>query len=383
MRNLFLTAASAAAFSVPASSPLVAYDGRTLTNGSTVTFDWVGVAARISLNNSFTYATVTITDACAVGNKFVVRLTAEGFSDLDVATFYTRAGTFNYTLFGDAGRSNFVGASAELTLVKAVEARFTQCDPSVGSGLSLDAFESDGAFLAPAARARRMEIIGDSITCGDLVYCVNAVGARFSVANGLWSDSHAASYGSRVCAALNASCSTIAWGGMGLIQNDVISWTWPTLPTVYESTLGWSVNQRGEGAPLQYPYNFSSSPPPSAVIIALGTNDAAGNFNNASFAARFVAEYVTFASQISTRYAAANDGAGPFLFIANGTCMTTVFAPSVALVVTALNARGLRATTLDLTLPNGTHCSCGHPSADEHLVMAGKALETIRKETGW
>lgn len=223
-------AAAAAANTVAATSGLVAWEGRTVTINNTISFDWVGVSARILVTNNFTYATVTIADACAGGNKFVVRLRGEGAPPLDVATFYTRAGTFEYTLFATAGHANFVGASAELTLIKAVEARFTACDAGAGAGLAVAAFTSDGAFIPPAPKARRLEILGDSITAGDLLVCADsALGAHFSAPNALWSDSHAASYGSRLCAALDAACTTIAWGGMGLIQNDVRSWTWPTM----------------------------------------------------------------------------------------------------------------------------------------------------------
>ena len=315
----------------------------------------------------------------------MVRLSGEGFSSVDVATFYTRAGTAAYTLFGDAGRASFTGASAEFTLIKAVEARFTQCLPEGGAGLGLLSFSSDGAFLPPAPRKRRMEVLGDSISAGDLLLCTDsASGAPFAAANALWSDSHAASYGSRVCAALGAACTTIAWGGMGLVQNDVPSWTWPTIPDVYPSALAWPVSERGPGAPLDHPWNFSAAPPPDAVVVALGTNDAAGGFSNATFAARYVARYVGFVTGIASTYAAARGGKGPAFFLVNATCMTAVYAPSVARVAQLLAAQGtVDVTVLDLALPNATRCACGHPSSDQHLVMAQRALPTIRAVMGW
>ena len=373
------------AATIPASSPLVALDGRSIPGpDASIIFDWVGFAARIVVTNNFTFASATISDFCAGGNKFVVRLAAEGFRSVDVATFYTRKGTFEYTLFGDAGRANFIGAAAELTLIKAVEARFTQCLPENNTGLSLLTFSSDGAFLPPAPAKRRLEVLGDSISSGDLVYCADsAMGAPFAAANSLWADNHAASYGSRLCAALNASCTTVAWGGLGLIQNDVPSWTWPTIPDVYGSALAWPVGERGEGAPLDHPWNFSAAPPPDGVLIALGTNDAAGNFNNSSFAARFVAKYVSFAAGIAATYAGARGGAGPLFFLVNGTCMTSVYAPSVALVAAQLGARGVHAQIIDLTLPNGARCACGHPSDANHLAMAQKALPVLREALGW
>lgn len=369
---------------IVAASSLVEYEGRTIIAGSDVVFDWVGVSARFSLSNNLTYATVTITDACAGGNKFVVRLSAEGFASVDVAHFYTRVGTYEYTLFGDVGRANFVGDVAHFSLIKAVEARFTQCYPENNEGLALKSFASDGVFVAPAPRARRLEFIGDSITCGDLVYCADsAMGAPFTAANTLWSDSHAASYGSRLCAALNASCTTIAWGGLGLIQNDVPSWTWPTIPDVYGSALAWPVSVRGQGAPLDHPWNFSSAPPPDGVFIALGTNDAAGNFSNATFAARYVTKYVEFVTTIAVTYKASNGGAGPFFFLANSTCMTDVYAASVALVAEQLSGQGFRAQIIDYSLPGGAHCDCGHPSDANHLEMARAALPVIKRVTGW
>ena len=268
---LLLLSQGPLARSLPALSPLVVVSGRAIPSPPTaLAFDWVGVAARVRVLNNFTFITATITDLCAGGNKFIVRLAAEGFTDLDVASFYTRAGTHEYNLFGDAGRANFVGSDAELTLIKAVEARFTMCDPVANHALVLQSFDSDAPFLPPAARTRRLEVLGDSITAGDLVYCADKMGAHFSPANALWADNHAQSYGSRLCSALGAECSTIAWGGMGLIQNDVRSWTWPTIPVVYESALAYPVIARGPGAPLDYPWDFKNAPPPDGVIINLG-----------------------------------------------------------------------------------------------------------------
>lgn len=379
-----LCRSSAAANVISANSPLVAIEGRTIAGpAGGLIYDWVGVSARVAVSNNLTFVTATINDTCAGGNKFVVRATAEGFTNVDVATFFTQRGVNTYVLFGDAGRASFIGSVAEFTLIKAVEARFTGCLPENGQGLTLLSFASDGAFVPPAPRARRLEIIGDSITAGDLVYCANAAGAHYSTANTLWSDSHSASYGSRLCAALGAACTTIAWGGMGMVQNDVRSWTWPTIPDVWPSALGWPVFERGQGAPLDHAWNFSAAPPADAVIIALGTNDAAGDFSNATFAERYVNAYVSFTRGVATTYAAANRGQGPEFFLVNGTCMTTVYAPFVATIASQLAAKGLHATILDLTLPGGARCACGHPSDMDHLAMANGALPIIKQVMGW
>jgi hypothetical protein len=144
------------------------------------------------------------------------------------------------------------------------------------------------------------------------------------------------------------------------------------------------VSARGQGAPLDHPWNFSAAPPPDAVVIGLGTNDAAGGFENATFAARYVAAYVSFVTGIASTYAAARGGLGPVFFLVNATCMTAVYAPSVARVAQLLAAQGaVHATVLDLALPGAAKCACGHPSSDQHLAMAQRALPTLRSVMGW
>ena len=70
-----------------------------------------------------------------------------------------------------------------------------------------------------------------------------------------------------------------------------------------------------------------------------------------------------------------------FFFLANATCMTNVYAASVALVAEQLS--GFRVTIIDYSLPGGAHCDCGHPSDMNHLEMARAALPVIKRVTGW
>lgn len=374
-----LFVASQTVNTITGSSPLVAWSGRTIasSNGS-VTFDWVGVSARVAVTNNFSQVIVRISDFCVAGNKFVVRLSGEGVASLDVAEFYTRVGAHDYVLFAAAGRANFWGAVAEVTLIKAVEARFTQCYPENNQGLALDSFSTDGAFMPPSPRSRHMEVIGDSITAGDLVFCQDSMGAHFSTNNTLWSDSHAVSFGSRLCTALGASCSTIAWGGMGLLANDNTS-PFPMMPDVYGSALAWPVALRGPAEPMDHPYDFKSAVPPDAVLINLGTNDATyGRFDNATFTAAFVARYIDFVLNITRAYARSDMN----FFIGFGP-MNEAYAPAVSAVVAALTGRSVKATAVNYTLPNGARCQCGHPSDADHLVMAQTALPVIKRVMGW
>ena len=47
------------------------------------------------------------------------------------------------------------------------------------------------------------------------------------------------------------------------------------------------------------------------------------------------------------------------------------------------NIGNVASYVVDLSLPNGTRCECGHPSADQHLVMAQRALAVVKGAMGW
>lgn len=201
-------------------------------NGS-VTGDWAGVSAAFTVSNNFTYVLAEIADSCAGGNKLGVELTGEGAVGLRVATFYTSPQVRTYVLFAAAGRLSFTGASATFVVQKLVEARFTQCGGNT-SRLEFLRFGTDGAFLPPPPPApRRLEVLGDSITSGDLVFCPTRL------PNALWADDWGVSYEALLCARFGADCSTVSWGGMGLVANDVPTWTWPFFPDIYNWTAAW------------------------------------------------------------------------------------------------------------------------------------------------
>lgn len=375
-------ATSVSSNAVSASSPLVSWSGRVWQTGDgAISADWAGVSARVSVTNNFTYVRVVVNDTCAGGNKFAVKLVdAQGVADWPVGAFYTEPGQQVYTLFAAAGRLSYWGPTATLAVTKDVEARFTQC----AQGVTFLSFVSDGAFLPPPLPTRHVEVIGDSITSGDLVFCTTPWGDRVPVNNSLWTDSWSTSYGSLLCDTFGAACSTVSWGGMGLVAGDVPSWWWPSLPDVYGSALAWAVSLAGPGAPLAYPWNASAAPRTDAVIINIGTNDAAGGrFNNASFLAQYIATYVALVATISGASPGDRHGAAapaPNFFLAYGP-MTTAYAPAVLEVVQQVTALGHRATPLNLTLPGG--CHCGHPSDADHLLMAQTARPVIASVMGW
>jgi hypothetical protein len=238
-------AASAAGpfFAAAGDASLVRLVGRWLpAANSSVVGDWAGISAlvRVALNASgappFTTLTALVEDGCGGGNKLAVSLSAPAMTGgraLRVATLYTAPAAVRYVLFAAPARLSVAGAEATFALTKAVEARFTQCAgaPDAASGaapgaLRLLGFESDAPFLpAPPAPARRLLVLGDSISSGDLLECCpTALGCAgaLPLANALWSDDVTLTYGSLVAAALGADAQTISWGGIGAAAGDVV-----------------------------------------------------------------------------------------------------------------------------------------------------------------
>ncbi|MBN1609440.1 MAG: endo-1,4-beta-glucanase [Polyangiaceae bacterium] len=137
--------------------------------------------------------------------------------------------------------------------------RRTEANQGVTQLLGLDF--GDGQLLAPAAAAtRRLEVIGDSITCG-----YGNEGPDENCGFSADTENHYLTYEAIAARNLGAELVTIAWSGKGVVCNygdDANSCTNP-LPTYYDRTLPELVSSQWDFAKFQ----------PDAVVINLGTND--------------------------------------------------------------------------------------------------------------
>lgn len=369
-----VSSGSAPPTTIQASDPrYVKWTGRAFFDASapgSVTGDFAGLTATFVAVN-FTYVLATISDGCVNGNKLVVRLSGSGFSPSQaVSTIFTTSAVPTYSLFA---QGLVVTPSATLTVTKAVEARFTMCGASPASRLVFLSFTTDGAFApAPPPSARRLELLGDSMTSGDAILCPAPL---FNDA-ALWTDDWTLTSGALLCAAFGADCSAVSWGGMGMAGNDVESWTWPHFPDIYNWTLGWEAFSRGPPPPADaFPWDFGAFVP-QGVLVNLGTNDAwPGRFANASFAAEYEAAYLAFVLRVAAAYAPA-----PAFFLAFGP-MRFEYEPSVLRVLARLQAAGVAAYALNFTL--GHACGCGHPSAADAAQMAAIAAPVIAQALKW
>jgi lysophospholipase L1-like esterase len=219
-------------------------------------------------------------------------------------------------------------------------------------------FAPGGALLAPPPPlARRMEIVGDSITCG--YGNEGAPGCNFSAAT----ENNYLAYGSVAARAVGAELSTVAWSGLGMYRNygDVGAAAKP-LPYYYDDAL--------PTVATAAPWDFTKFIP-DVVVIDLGTNDSSTHGDPGQ---PFIDAYVAFVHHLRTKY----PSAWVVCIDANGTVTA-----DIAQVVATLKAAGdAKIEAFAMTGQNGQGCD-GHPNVASDAVM-GKSLATeLSRVMGW
>jgi lysophospholipase L1-like esterase len=229
-------------------------------------------------------------------------------------------------------------------------------------GLILD---PSGALLPPPpAPDRRLEIIGDSTTCG---YGVDgkSAGCAASPAN----ENYDLSYGAVAARAVGADLITIAWTAKGMYRNFAGDMT-DTMPMVYGRTLG---------VQPAVTWDFSSWIP-DAVLINLGDND----FQQGDPGPAFVTTYTAFVKRVRGYYPQALIicGVGPKLTDPH----LSQARQYVMGIVSDLNAAG-DAKVDFLELPQaraGEGFGCGgHASVATHQHMGETLVTELKTKLGW
>lgn len=364
------------ATTVSADSSAVRWMGRREADGSGAVFlDWEGVSASVTLAN-FTYLTVDIADACmgtsyvGGGTRWAVDITTSNPGVAPprhrIATFFSLPYIKTYALFNNAGGAcdphcSFAGNST-FTLTRLTESRVSGC--SQQGNLSVLAFSSNGAFLAPrAARSRAIEWIGDSISAGDLNDGAAADGSAPALCGNIaMNDDITKTSGARLCqpppTGFDAECYFTAWGGVTLGG---------MAGRLYESTFSALGPGDAYGA-----WNFTQHRV-EAVVVNLGTND-----RPAPPALAWQARYAAFVQRAVALYGAP----APTFFLAFGP-MTDEYQPFVHNISAVLTAAGIRAFPLNLSLPHALTGCFGHPSAADNVEIAAQARPQIAAAMGW
>jgi lysophospholipase L1-like esterase len=224
------------------------------------------------------------------------------------------------------------------------------------TGKNLHALESSDAAL--------IEFIGNSITCG-----AASDTSEMPCGKGDYQDQHNAyySYGPRVARALHVNFILSSVSGIGIYRN----WNsdGPAMPSVYEKE-----DFQLKSTEL---WNFKKYSP-KIVSIALGTNDFShgdGIHPRLPFdSAAFVKNYVSFVQTVKSKYPKAKIAllSSPMVHGDDRTLLQNCL-HAVKKQIDALYPAD-HPVALYFFLPMQAHGCSGHPSVEEHGVLAGELV---------
>ena len=221
-------------------------------------------------------------------------------------------------------------------------------------------------------RIRKIEFIGDSITCG---MGLDASEIPCDLAE--WYDQHNAylAYGPLVCRELNADWLLSSVSGIGITRN----WNspGPTMPEVYENLyLNTDANSFWDAG------NFV----PDLVAICLGTNDFSdgdGSYERGELdSAKFVADYIRFVKRIRNRYPDAQICllSSPMLSGQKSEQLQKNLSSVLQHIQDEEKDNKVHTFVFSRTYTNG--CST-HPNKEEHQKMAEELLPFFKKVMDW
>lgn len=229
--------------------------------------------------------------------------------------------------------------------------------------------KADSLLAYKELRKRKIEFIGDSITCG-----FGADSTQVACGQGLWFDQHDASatYAVRLAQKLEAQWMLSAVSGMGMFRN----WNSdaPVMPDIYSGVLM-------EYSDTATKWDFKLYQP-DLVIIALGTNDFSDGGGPEPRAAldrqKFIQSYKGFFTQLSNKYPRAK-----FLLVASP--MLSDERNDALQAYLQEVSRSFDATKIELYRFKQTYASgCSyHPSSEDHAQMAEELEPVIKKFMGW
>jgi len=339
-RSIGLLAILSCAHAATLDAAAAMWAGRTLAAPGNVSFSWEGVQASITVSGA-TYVTLLASSRAPGACAFHTMVNGALHSN------------WSFAASAPANVTVAAGLSPRDTLTVTV---WYATDPVTVSWDSLPpwshsfhAFATDGAFGAPPQKpARRLQIIGDSITAGNQIDPATCA------------DDHLGTYGARLCQLFDADCQTLAISGKGLYVNccdkDV------TMTELFARTI------------VGFPELVwdDSAFTPDAVILALGTNDKAHN-SGPAWVRNFTDSYAAFLQRLTRIH---NNPDLP-IFAAVGP-ITSEYYPWVAAAVAQAGVKN--AQVLNFTAPVDR---CNHPPWASHELMAQQAAPAIKAALGW
>lgn len=234
-------------------------------------------------------------------------------------------------------------------------------EPFVGT-ITWGDVSTDGKFSKPKPPQRRLEIIGDSISCG---YGNLGLDRNEHFKNEL--EDATQTYGFLAGQAVGAETWIHAWSGKKM---------WPDndIPSIYDRILP------TEATPI---WTFSS-PAPDAIVINLGTNDfGPGNPPEAGWTAGY-ADFVRRVRKLAPK---------AVIYCATGSMMSDSYPPGARALSTLkdylnrmvgkLGDTKVKRIDFETQTEADGIGSDWHPSVKTHQKMAARLTEALRRDLGW
>lgn len=350
---------------VGADNPLIQYDGRVdFSDPKAPSFAFPGVA--ISARFEGTALDIVLADT---GKDDYFNVVIDGQAP---QVIQTAKGTKTFQV-----ARNLAEGVHTVRLSKRTEAL---CGTATFKGFMLEA----GRKLVEAdpLPVRKLEFIGDSITCGygNMVSTTSPDKFHFTAKN----ENNDLSWGALTAKALGARFMCTAWSGKGMFRNLDSSET-ATIPQLYRSIF--------PGQPEKATWDAKNYTP-DVIVINLGTNDfgslaSKADLDEETFDARYAETYGAFIKTLRELHGSQVKiicAVGPMMsdYYPVGMRCWTRIQDAVGTLVDTLNEQGDQAVHfLALSPQQSPYGEDWHPSAQTHEAMSETAVDLIREVTGW
>lgn len=341
---------------VPAGdTSLVATLGRvTVLGDSTLDLSWLGGGVRVVHTGTTLRATFA-----AVSSPFHVGFyqSNEGYMPFEGIAWVPGSG-LNETVVVGAG-----AGTVDLILNE---------PPQYFKTATLLSLTTDGEFTAPTAPTRILHALGDSITAatnvrGGFPHCADS---------GMQAD-YSSSWMGILCNFFDASCSTVAVGGHGLVRN-CCGQSDGLMPDFYR--------RYSYANPAPFPFK---DPVPQGVLVYLGTNDY-NKGESPSLDASFTASMLMFMSNVTKLwYGTPQAPAKVTFFAVLGPMSPTLPANATVDALNQAAGLGYNVHLINATTacgPDLTGCTdgcAGHPGVASHRNIARIAAPIVASALGW
>lgn len=269
--------------------------------------------------------------------------------------FPVEEGTNGYTIF-------------ESDTAETVTIRFVKLSEASFSKMGIVSLSADGNIRPTEPKSRRMEFIGDSITCGFGIES-SCAEDNFRTAE----ENSDITYAALTAKAFGADFDLISWSTIGLWSSDTKDGTrndgW-IMPMIYDAA-----DVGIEGVAGRAPWDFGSFRT-DVVVINLGTNDASCTKGIPERQEEFSKAYREFLGTVREK--------NPYAYIVCvlGMMGNELFR-AVEKAVSQTNDEKIFALELDGQLESDGTGSLGHPNAASHKKAAEKLIGKISEITGW